>query len=1831
MSVKALLNYVLEEVAIDGEKGTSIQQLFNYVNDFYVKNRQERHEIGELCLSDRQAATANSGNAQSETQQDGAELQQRKEPELWGLPNVKEEFQEYIWELLKREKDFSVGPKNEGGKMTLKEVVEKLKSSSTEEDMEWRVYATEGRRWRVLTGHGPDPKRVPNALFKCLEVIGKHREAGLIQPELTKLTGQDKRSIATRTTALKDLGYIEKIGVLARSMSTSKLTLTKFATIRDLKRTKEQKEAGSHKKGKKPVLGRENWTGEIIHTEGLINAIIVELKASKSGVLLRNDLKTKLGMDKSRFHWRSLSRILRRVESLGIWRRIRVPLNLSRTYRKKEGEGEQVVAERCHARCLRFLRDPTDEDWRKIASSSRAEISIEDEDDADDGSDAEDGKRGKDNADIDADAANALAKVNVDAVEEIARELPAWNVNFPVANIIYDLVNATGTTGLSSMEVVSRAIGAFYYRPMDQILHRLTDFPSISQPAQYIHLAVIRETSITQRQTHYRYFSYPAHRELVKEGLAVEPWGSEQKKKGSKMGSVGGQSGVPIIQDVDQFGFPKVDTSRLAKKDSSATLAESQYQGQKKENASSYTGQFTVQTNRDGTQCINWKNTAGRTGRPRKYEKGKEPYLQAKRRKEASMEVEVEETGKAQADVNMDTPVPVETEEATKKRSFDDGPGEAAADTETLPPSSKRRGRPVKAAPKPKAPPKPRKSIGGKRATPAKGPQKQMAITSFIKPVAPVEASEATPTPAPEPEPTPAPDVQKTPTPIPEPEPARAPEQAPVTPAPTGNRRSTRKSKTPVAPPSPAVPRVTRSSRKRKASTPIVDTRQDKHSKDAEVEADAVMVDPSEPADAQPVEASSTQKSPCPQPATVEDSSLVPSPNFAAVNDANASQAEVRPEVEARQPQDAAEVPAPSEESPPVPSKEPTPAQTHTIDGTLVEIEDLEGEGNDSYNSIGGMLALGRQQVVLQLVAENNGVFPAGLELRHAFNKRYQDMNRRAGIADRRLVRGIVQSLQYKGKVNQITFTFENSRGVQTTKKLLLDANTSIDSPQVTDMIREIKAADGNLWFPAGTALHADIKERMLQPSSHMQPKPIVVEGVEFDRLYPSPLELLRKKREQRAAERASRNAEKEEERKRNKEVRAVGRRSKKEAAAAVAAAGASSHWVGKFTEEQKQEARRRKAEIKAQSALYKLNSKFHMRNFSGDPQAPDENAPKSVWWNDYVDRTDGKTFHDEVDDVRQWELAMTGAGKDQSLATTDNSPVMINHFGPLVEKGSNFVQAPIGTDEVTGIIPIAPKKRGRKKGSSVRFADGDKPKRAPPTKKQLEPLIDGQPIKRKRRSATKKVRGPSRRELAMAAIHDNTLEKADDGNDLQPKKESAHRNTFTIPKADEDTLLIAVIIARTLFGNVERKINWDLVQKAAPQHEAHVLRGRWPRVRDVHKPHLKRLQSEFEEMYLKAYSKGELPPINQFDPTDFDLRLHVNWFRDNLELPEANTVPELSAKRETFDNLYTLQPERNTVWRADYHLPTATMGNRANNFVCYAYEVPIHPEKEDNSKLSVEFAKSIIRANIITDSSKYNAQRAFELLRAQPEEAVDEAFYDLTYNKVIAHKKEHSRAAPGRNYELTDKFHLSLRTPMDEKVFAQAVGFYQKAWNLFSASDPVILSPFMNDGSVACVFDMLAHGRVRLIPHDYTANIMGLIDGYETRGMPKHLVDFKLEVKPVPDYISRITPPPLPPVPSRNPDDPTDPIRLWFDIEGGVVKGMWLRVLTAALSLVVGRPAITTAEMTKMLKPGMTLREAQQVVEWLMERRVIEARDCGAGVMGYWAKEAYYLGLQGL
>ncbi|KAK5013623.1 hypothetical protein LTR16_004216 [Cryomyces antarcticus] len=91
-----------------------------------------------------------------------------------------------------------------------------------------RLYVNEDRMWYAITGHGVDLKKVSKLEFQALSIIAAHGERGILQPELTRLSGQDKRSLPSRTTSLAQKGYVVKQHVLAKGMKTSLCILKQY-------------------------------------------------------------------------------------------------------------------------------------------------------------------------------------------------------------------------------------------------------------------------------------------------------------------------------------------------------------------------------------------------------------------------------------------------------------------------------------------------------------------------------------------------------------------------------------------------------------------------------------------------------------------------------------------------------------------------------------------------------------------------------------------------------------------------------------------------------------------------------------------------------------------------------------------------------------------------------------------------------------------------------------------------------------------------------------------------------------------------------------------------------------------------------------------------------------------------------------------------------------------------------------------------------------------------------------------------------------------------------------------------------------------------------------------------------------------------------------------------------------------------------------------------------------------------------------------------------------------------------------------------------------------
>ncbi|ROW08942.1 hypothetical protein VMCG_02714 [Cytospora schulzeri] len=314
-----------------------------------------------------------------------------------------------------------------------------------------RLFVGEETVWKTLTGHGKDLKRVPNLEWKCLVAIGSTKETGIIQGDLVRQTGQDKRSVPKRTDFLAQKGYIAKRTHMVRGTKTSKLWLARFAPNLPVPSNplgNKNLSRSSLTKDMEPVPWHGQWTGrdslgrDQISYVALGQTIIAIIKAW--GTLRIRDLKSKLGILGKKWHMKVMSRFLRRFNKLG---------NL--TYVAARFLGEKHVFKDC----IRFTRDPTEEDWRKLMATGKKTSKH-----------TRDGRKPKSKKARGRPkkaASHAKPVVRILKKKDRARPKPVvngWVPEKPLANTLADYVLSGGTRGFSNAEVSTDTVGFAFRR-----------------------------------------------------------------------------------------------------------------------------------------------------------------------------------------------------------------------------------------------------------------------------------------------------------------------------------------------------------------------------------------------------------------------------------------------------------------------------------------------------------------------------------------------------------------------------------------------------------------------------------------------------------------------------------------------------------------------------------------------------------------------------------------------------------------------------------------------------------------------------------------------------------------------------------------------------------------------------------------------------------------------------------------------------------------------------------------------------------------------------------------------------------------------------------------------------------------------------------------------------------------------------------------------------------------------------------------------------------------------------------------------------------------------
>ncbi|KAJ3161012.1 Methyl-CpG-binding domain-containing protein 9 [Geranomyces variabilis] len=126
----------------------------------------------------------------------------------------------------------------------------------------------------------------------------------------------------------------------------------------------------------------------------------------------------------------------------------------------------------------------------------------------------------------------------------------------------------------------------------------------------------------------------------------------------------------------------------------------------------------------------------------------------------------------------------------------------------------------------------------------------------------------------------------------------------------------------------------------------------------------------------------------------------------------------------------------------------------------------------------------------------------------------------------------------------------------------------------------------------------------------------------------------------------------------------------------------------------------------------------------------------------------------------------------------------------------------------------------------------------------------------------------------------------------------------------------------------------------------------------------------------------------------------------------------------------------------------------------------------------------ALVKMMLMTPEDRYDSARAFMMLQAFPQLAVQEALTLLCeeHQAIVKIKGSQDRRVPGRGFVLSDKFLHAITGSLPDRLVPQAISFANQLDRRLKEEAEVEFSPFVNGGSMAVLLDALAHGRAKAV-----------------------------------------------------------------------------------------------------------------------------------------------------
>ena len=424
-----------------------------------------------------------------------------------------------------------------------------------------RLYASQSRIWQALTGHGIDLKKVPTMEFVLLSLIASHGEAGVTQPDLTVMSGQDKRSVPHRTDELCRKGYIEKRPVQSGKLRTSLCVHKKFVSDDHFLTSGKVEDVFQYKKfvlsGFVHLLYNTLKDAGVVPTRDIRKRLVTPPPLFFFFFQFVTGADTKQNVPMSTWNKRAVQGALIRLDQTGMVKRFRA--------RRKDTEDNWLT-------CIEVLREPRPEDHENLKFRRQAAVDEVVDEQSDEDVDGDTLMR-----DLEVDMLNNDSQGAEGGKEDTGRVPPQWVPERLLSNTLYEVVAMGGSEGWDAGVLRDRIVGKFWRRPMESYLTRLTDDWEATQPAHLRHLALIRDTRNTQEKkfVHYVYRTYGNFQKAVDAGEVIWAGVSKPALKQSSAAKGGRPKKTASgEQPIDAWGFRALNAKDFLDKGGSGSLSE---------------------------------------------------------------------------------------------------------------------------------------------------------------------------------------------------------------------------------------------------------------------------------------------------------------------------------------------------------------------------------------------------------------------------------------------------------------------------------------------------------------------------------------------------------------------------------------------------------------------------------------------------------------------------------------------------------------------------------------------------------------------------------------------------------------------------------------------------------------------------------------------------------------------------------------------------------------------------------------------------------------------------------------------------------------------------------------------------------------------------------------------------------------------------------------------------------------------------------------------------------------------------------------------------------